>query len=141
MAKRKKSTVKSGSKSKLARTGQSQSSQASRLDDSWSSLEQSDVESSKTSNILISCRVCTQEICIKTLNNIDYLQSCLCSHYFHGECLSINESILPNLHIFDDWWTFRSLISELSLLNVFEITELVLSLGLSSCWLPPRIND
>ena len=65
MAKRKKSVNKSGSKSKSARTGQLQSqpsraSQASRLDDSWASMD-----SSQTSIVIVSCKVCTHEISIK----------------------------------------------------------------------------
>ena len=97
--------TKSGSKSKSARTGQlqsqpsqaSQASQASRLNESWSSMD-----SSQTSNILISCKVCTHEINIKSLDDhdLDYIKCSVCDQYYHGECLSIDGSIIPHLHIF-----------------------------------------
>ena len=53
-------------------------------------------------NILISCKVCTHEINIQSLDDqdLDYIKCSGCDQYFHGECLSINDSILPHLHIF-----------------------------------------
>ena len=104
MAKRKKSTNKSGVKSKLARSGgqNSQSSQPSAqfLNDSWTSGDSDIMETlgSDTGNTMVVCKVCDEEVVMNS--EICYIKCCLCDCCFHGECLSIDENLLPHLHLF-----------------------------------------
>ena len=100
MVKRKKTSVRAGVKSKVARslasTVYNTESQSSQLDDSWSS----DDNSSKCGNNA-SCKVCKEDIVLnpQISTEICHLKCCICDNNYHGECLSLDESLLPHLHL------------------------------------------
>ena len=100
MPKRKKS-IKTGDNSKVARKGNGAipPSQPSQLDGSWSSADFTLDEGSNSGDIDKTCKVCNGEIIhnFLTSSDIRHLKCCICFCYYHGECLSIDENLLPHL--------------------------------------------
>ena len=161
MPKRKKNSVHTNDKAKVARTLRTtnstlQSSQTSQLSDSWLSSEttltadnvdvgENSQAGDNVNNVNIrSCYVCKEEIIQNEVidENIIHLKCCLCDTLYHGECLSIDDSILPHLHLITSigGWScapcqrrFRQVLSKTRPgVRSSQITDVVNSLPLAS---------
>ena len=103
MTKRKKSSMRTSGKPKVARST-NDSGQPSQLNNSWSSDDTTIEDGSKSgNNHTTSCKVCSEEIIMNndSINDISHLK-CNCNFCYHGECLTVDDSLLPHLKLVGD---------------------------------------
>ena len=59
------------------------------------------IQNTNTGNTgyVIKCKHCAEEINMAENSEISHLQCCICDNFYHGECLTISETLLPQLYI------------------------------------------